>query len=52
MPSTCPPTQVYVYCKGVCAKEYKDVLLKGEADALAGLIMQAQGIFRSRFIRD
>jgi hypothetical protein len=41
-----------MYYNGVCAKEYKDVALKGGMNALAGLIMQARGIFSSRFIRD
>jgi hypothetical protein len=38
--------------KRVCAKEYKDVLLKGGREALAGLIMRAQGIFSSRIVKD
>jgi hypothetical protein len=41
-----------MYYNGVCAKEYKDVALEGGRNALAGLIMHAQGIFSSRFIRD
>ena len=53
MPSTCPITQVYyMHYKGVYAKEYKDVLLQGGKDALAGLFRHAQDIFSSRFIRD
>jgi hypothetical protein len=41
-----------MYCNGVCAKEYKDVALKGGRNALAGSLMQARGMFNSRFRRD
>jgi hypothetical protein len=38
--------------KGVCAQEYKDVLLKGGKGAVAGLVMQGRGIFSSKSITD